>query len=147
MGGSTWTPLVAIVGILYVVFVFSFGYKAVGNSDNQTSITNASRNAMTESVNLGSAKFNEELTINEEVAIESAIRMYAASADFSDGARYVNIKDVKSDPAMIATESYLEVNTPLRPMLKFFNHNIDVVPDYTRSREIVIYEAKEINRK
>jgi len=137
---------ILIFGLLFVGFIYSFEYLKVADSDNQTAVTNSSRNAMTEAINLGNARVNEEITINEDVAVEATLRMYAASSDFNGGARYVNVYNVVSDPAMIAVESYLEIGTPIRGMLNYFNKDIDIEFDTTRSREITIYEAKETTR-
>ncbi|MBG9689702.1 hypothetical protein ABD91_01890 [Lysinibacillus sphaericus] len=132
--------------MLSISFAFSSQYLRVADSDNQTSVTNATRNAMTEAVNLGNQRVNEEVTINEDMAIEATLRMYAASSDFDDGGRYLNVYDVKSDPAFLAVESYTEIGTPIRGMLNKFSPDVKVVKDFTRSREIVIYEAKKLEK-
>lgn len=143
MAVKVFGGFILIVAILFVGFTYSYEYYQVADSDNQTALTNSTRNAMTEAVNLGNARVNEELTINEEVAVEATLRMYAATADFEDGARYLSVYDVQSDPAMLAVDSYLEIGTPLRKMLNYFNQRIDIENDIARSREIVIYEAKQ----
>lgn len=135
-----------LIGLLYIVWTYSFEYSAVADSDNQTSVVNSSRNAMTEAVNLGAARVNEELTINEDIAVESVLREYSDASDFHDGARYLNVYQVSSDPAMIAVESYLAIGTPLKPMLNKFTKKTDVSETIGRSREIIIYEAKETVR-
>lgn len=130
-----------------VVFVYSFQKISVADSDNETGIENAARNAMTEAVNLGNARVNEELTINEEIATESFLRQYADTTDFKGGERHLNVFQVTSDPAMIAVDSYITVQTPIQEMLnRYTNKNRD---DTTvgRSREIVIWEAKSTTRE
>ncbi|MGC7930643.1 hypothetical protein ACP3VS_18690 [Lysinibacillus sp. VIII_CA] len=132
-----------IASIIYVVFTFSVQYLAVADSDNQTAVTNSARNAMTEAINLGNQRVNEKVTINEDVAIEATLRMYAATSDFEDGARYLNIHEVNSDPAYIAVDSYLEIWTPFkRTVNKYLENPKSAQPNIARSREIVIYEAK-----
>lgn len=142
----TKAAFLLIVIFIYTSFIFSFEYFTIADSDNQTAVTNSARNAMTEAVNLGNASVNEEITINEDVAIEASLRMYAASSDFYDGARYLRIYDVKSEPAMIAAESYLEISTPFRRMAKLYKPDIELKKDIGRSREIVIYEAKSLQK-
>lgn len=146
MGVKVLGFFITIIFILTTVYVFSFQYVATADSDDKTAMTNASRNSMTESVNLGGARVNEKITINEEIAIESMLRMYAASSDFDDGARYINVYEVKSEPAFIAVDSYVSIDTPIKSMLKRFSKDIDTSNTVTRSREIVIYEAKNTTR-
>lgn len=144
---KTLGAFILIIFMLLAVLVYSHQYTVVADSDNQTAITNAARNSMTESLNLGYARAFEEITIDEELAVESLIRMYSASSDFDDGARYVNIYEVKSDPAFIAVESYVSIDTPIKSMLqKLSTQEIDQSETITRSREVVIYEAKNITR-
>lgn len=146
MSAKVFGTFILIIGILTIAFSFSFSYLSAANSDNQTAVTNSARNAMTEAINLGNQRVNEEITINEEVAIEATLRMYAASSDFDDGARYLNVYRVESDPAYISVDSYLEIGTPIRGMLNYFSSDVKVIPDITRSREVIIYEAKETER-
>ena len=132
-----------IFSFLLVVFTFSYNYISVSDSDNDTTLKNVARNAMTEAVNYGNLRVNEELTINEEVAVEAAVRLYAASSDFEDGGRYLNVAAVSSNPPMIALDSYTEINTPMKNTLnKIRNKTKAIEPNVTRSREVIIYEAK-----
>ncbi len=146
MAGKILGTFVIFIGLLYIAWTYSFEYAAVADSDNQTSVVNSSRNAMTEAVNLGSARVNEELTINEEIAVESVLREYSSASDFYDGSRYLNVYQVSSDPPMIAVESYLSIGTPIKPMLNRHTKKTDVSETIGRSREIIIYEAKETVR-
>jgi len=147
MGRYVISMFLAIGIYAMIGFVFSFQYRNVSDSDNETAVVNSARNGMTEAVNLGGQRVNEKVTINEAVAVEATLRMYAAASDFDDGARYLNVYDVKSDPAYIAVESYLEINTPFRNMInQFRKEKLESQPEIARSREIVIYEAKEVQR-
>lgn len=146
MNAKVLGAFILIVGLLAIGFIYSFEYLKVADSDNQTAVTNSARNAMTEAINLGNQRVNEEITINEEVAIEATLRMYAATSDFDDGARHLNVYRVESDPAYISVDSYLEIGTPIRGMLNYFSSEVEIIPDLTRSREIVIYEAKDTER-
>lgn len=121
----------------------SFQQVSIADSDNETSVENASRNAMTIAVNLGNARVNEEITINEEIAVEAVVRQYADSADFFDGDRYLNIYQVSSDPAMLAVESFTQLESPFLGFTRGFSNSNDVT---TRSREIVIFEAKNLTK-
>lgn len=144
MSTQVWGLFATIGMIILLVFTYSFQKTSVADVDNETAVQNAARNAMTEAVNLGNQRVNEEVTINEEVAVEATIRMYAASSTFGDVARYINIFDVNSAPAYIAVDSYAELQTPIRGMLKKYNDKVVERNDFTRSRDVVIYEAKDI---
>lgn len=137
---------IVLIGILIVVFVYSFQKIAVADSDNETGLENAARNAMTEAVNLGNARVNEEVTINEEIATESLLRQYADTTDFDGADRYLNVYQVNSDPAMIAVDSYLTVQTPIQSMLNRFTDKNRDDTTIGRSREVIIWEAKSTTR-
>lgn len=143
MAAKVWGIFIFIIFMLFLVFVISFQYVSVADSDNETAVVNSARNAMTEAINLGNARVNEEITINEEIAIEAVLRQYASTTDFFDAARYLNVYEVSSDPAMFAVESYVSIGTPIKPVLNHFTGNTDKSNIVGRSREIVIFEAKQ----
>ncbi len=132
--------------LFFTVFTTSFQYLIVADSDNETSAENATRNAMTQSINWGNARVNEEITINQDIAVEAVLRQYADSSDFFDGDRFVNIYRTSSNPPMIAVESYSTIGTPFQNMANSFNKENNSSKTVTRSREIVIYEAKELTK-
>lgn len=146
MSKFPYIGFVLILFMAFLMFTFSFQQLTIADSDNETSIENASRNAMTIAINQGNVRVNEEITINEEIAVEAVLRQYADAADFYDGDRYLNIYKVDSDPAMIAVEALNQVNTPF---YRFYNslrsENVSTEVD-TRSREIMIFEAKDLTR-
>jgi hypothetical protein len=146
MSSKILGAFILLLFLLFLVFTFSFQYGSVAYSDNKTGVINASRNAMTDAVNLGNARVNESITINEEIAVESVLRQYSDTTDFFDGGRYLNIYQVSSDPAMIAVESYVSVDTPMKSMLKNFTGKQEDSNLIGRSREIIIYEAKNTVR-
>lgn len=132
----------AIVLMMISVLIYSYSTASVADSDNQTAMNNAASQAMTEAMNLGDIRVNQKVTIDEEIAKDALIRMYAASSDYSDGARYLNVYQVNSDPAYIAVDSYLEINTPFKPFInRFSTEKRSIEPQITRSRETVIFEA------
>lgn len=109
----------------------------MSDSDNTTTSTAANRNAITQSINWGNARVNEEITINEDVAKEAVLRQYARDSNFADGDRYINIHNISGTPPMIAVDAYTVVKTP------YSNLYSDVPDNITRSRDVVIYEAKD----
>lgn len=129
-----------------VSFTLSFERLQVIDSDNSTSVQNATRNAMTQSVNLGATRVNEEVSINREVAIEAVVRQYADSYDFAQGERYLNVYDVSSSPPMIAVEAYTLQDSPFRILTNKYKNENKPTDDVTRSREVQIIEAKDINK-
>lgn len=131
---------------LFAVFAFSFEYITVADNDNEVSIENSARNAMTQAINLGNARVMEELTINEDIAVEAVLRHYADSSDFYDSDRYVNVYEVNSNPPLLAVESFASVHTPIQEMLNNFSGENTDSETVTRSREVIIYEAKDLSR-
>ncbi len=143
MGKAPIAATLVVIFSTIVAFVYSFSFLFTADSDNETTVKNIARNAMTEAVNQGNLRVNEEITINEEVAVEAAVRMYAASSDFSKGDRYLNIAEVSSNPPMLAIDSYVEIMTPLKSVVNRFSSKNEILkPNITRSREVIIYEAK-----
>lgn len=130
--------------IAAVVFTVSFEYTAVDDSDNETSVQNATRNAMTEAVNWGEARVNENITINQDIAVEAVVRQYAQTSDFFDGDRYLNVYRTITNPPMLAVESYTNVKTPFNRIANKFNKQNNSDENITRSRDIEIVEAKEL---
>ncbi|MCM3405513.1 DUF5411 family protein [Cytobacillus oceanisediminis] len=135
-----WIGFTLLLFVFLTIFTMSFQEVSIADSDNETSVENASRNAMTVAVNLGNARVNEEVTINEDIAVESVVRQYADSADFYNGDRYLNVYQVSSNPPMLAVESYTQLESPFLGITNPSGQN-DVE---TRSREIIIYEAKKL---
>lgn len=132
--------------LFFVVWITSFEYLTIGDNDNETSSQNSARNAMTKSVNWGNARVNEEITINERVAEEAVLREYANSTSFKEGNRMLNIYQVSGKPPLLAVESYSNISTPFIDMANKYTGKKDSNETVTRSREVVIYEAKDIEK-
>ncbi|MGG1021173.1 DUF5411 family protein [Bacillus paralicheniformis] len=146
MSKMAFSGFLLLVFIFFIVYTASFEYVKIGDNDNETSIQNSARNAMTQSINWGNARVNEEITINEEVATEAVLREYANSSSFNDGNRYVNIFKVSGKPPMLAVESYSNIKTPFNDMANVYNKQNNSNETITRSREVVIYEAKKLEK-
>ncbi|MEQ2529127.1 DUF5411 family protein [Bacillaceae bacterium CLA-AA-H227] len=135
-----------LVLLFFAIFTSSFEYISIADSDNETSVENATRNAMTQAINLGNARVNEEISINEDIAVEAIVRQYAESSDFFEGERYVNIYRISERAPMIAVDSYTVINTPFNDMASRITKKPASNESITRSREIVIYESKALTK-
>ncbi|MFS0783372.1 DUF5411 family protein [Bacillus sp. 1P06AnD] len=144
MSKLTMGAFALLLFIFFTVFAFSQQYLTVADSDNETSVTNSTRNAMTQAINWGNARVNEDITINEKAAIQAVVRQYGDNADFFDGERYVNVHSLSENPPMLAVDTYTTVNTPFQGMANRFTKENKSDENITRSREIVIFEAKKL---
>ncbi|MEH6944653.1 DUF5411 family protein [Bacillus sp. JJ722] len=147
MSNSVMSAWIILTFLFFVGFTVSYQYIAMADSDNETSSTNTARNSMNVAINWGNARVNEEVTINEEIAREAVVRQYADTASFHDGNKYLNIYEVSSKPAMLAVDSYGSVDTPFMNMTNNFKGENNDTNTITRSREIVIYEAKDLKKE
>ncbi|MED3677048.1 MULTISPECIES: DUF5411 family protein [Bacillati] len=132
--------------LFFVVWITSFEYITIGDNDNETSSQSSARNAMTKSINWGNARVNEEITINEKVAEEAVLREYANSTSFKEGNRMLNIYQVSGKPPLLAVESYSTIETPFVDMANKYTKKNKTNKTITRSREVIIYEAKGIEK-
>lgn len=135
-----------LIVIFFMSFVFAYSFEDVkiADSDNEFGVENTARNSINIAVNLGNVRANEEITINEEIAVEATLRQYADTSDYFRGDRYLNVYQVSSDPAMLAVESYAELESPILGMTKRYTKSTTPTTVTTRSREIVIFEAKDL---
>lgn len=150
-GGSHMAKLLLSCFLLLFItfglsFTLSFQQLNVVDSDNESSVENSTRNAMTQAINLGASRVNEEITINEEIAVEAVVRQYADSQSFAQGDRYLNIYKVSSNPPMLAVESYSTIDAPFKNLINEFNGENKSTENVTRSREVQIIEAKDVTR-
>lgn len=148
MSKLAFSGFLLLILIGFVVYTASFEFIKVGDNENEVTIQNTARNAMTQSINWGSARVNEEITINEEIAKEAVLREYANSISFNSGDHYINIYQLSNKPPLLAVESYSEIATPFNQFVKNFsdNKNNDSSETVTRSREVIIYEAKKTEK-
>lgn len=146
MAKAIYSAFFLLIFIMFTVFVMSYEYIGFADNDNETSSDNTTRNSMTKAINMGDARVNEEITINEDIAVEAVVREYAQTSDFNDGTRYLNIFKTSSKPAMLAVEAYNKVETPFNSMANRFSEEENSNETITRSREIVIFEAKNLNK-
>jgi len=132
--------------LLFVVFTASFQYITMASKDNKGSVDNVTRNAMTVAVNWGTARVEEKITIHPTMAEEAVLRQYAETSEFGDGDRSVGIYAVAEDPAMLAVELYSQFDTPMQHTVNNFTRKQEVTDAMVRNRNVVIYEAKTVQK-
>lgn len=134
--------LLKIIGLfLFLILAISLTFIWSADANNDVVVQNAARNAMTQAINKGTVRVDEEITINEEIAKEAFVRQYAEASNFQAGTRVLNIVDISSKPAMIAVEGYNVIEG--LPIFKRFNKEKTA---NTREVDVVIFEAKETSK-
>ncbi|MFL0364654.1 MULTISPECIES: hypothetical protein [Pseudobacillus] len=142
------------VGLGSIIFFWCLFYVTdisqirIMDDDNRDSLDVASRTAISQSVNRGTLRVEERITIDPDVAEEALVRSYANNISFDGkmGDRGLYIKKIQADPALIAVEARSETESYYKHYLN--NRNKDNFPNDTKidvgEKNIVIYEAKSI---
>lgn len=135
-----------LIGLLLIMSVGQIGKEAITEQNDDTALDNSARNALAASVNKGALRVTEEVTINEQVAEEALVRLYADNSNFNGGETSLNIYKISSKPAMIAVDSYNAVDNDLEGFIERFTGEDVPNERISRNREIVIFEAKDLNK-
>lgn len=125
----------------FLLFVVSSNYMFVADTEEDNSLEQATVSAMSQGINMGKVRVNEEVTINENIVKEALVRQYVEQTNFHDGVKQLHIYAIASQPAMIATESYNTFTTPLPEYLDREEKETSV-----RQFTNVIYEAKQTQK-
>lgn len=128
--------------LLASVFSWVVSYEKVSlmDNDNEQSLETSTRNAVTNSVNLGILRINEKVNLNEDAQEEILLRQYANSVGFYRGDRTLNIYrfNVGGGSPLMATEAFAN--------LQDSNAITEGTSQETRSRTIQIIEARKTTR-
>lgn len=110
------------------------------DNDNEQSLETSTRNAVTNSVNLGILRINEKVNLNEDAQEEILLRQYANSVGFYRGDRTLNIYrfNVGGGSPLMATEAFAN--------LQDSNAITEGTSQETRSRTIQIIESRKTTR-
>ncbi|QWB31999.1 hypothetical protein [Exiguobacterium acetylicum] len=123
-----------------VSWVVSYEKVSLMDNDNEQSLETSTRNAVTNSVNLGILRINEKVNLNEDAQEEILLRQYANSVGFYRGDRTLNIYrfNVGGGSPLMATEAFAN--------LQDSNAITEGTSQETRSRTIQIIEARKTTR-
>lgn len=142
---------IGLGSILFFMFLFysvDMALIRVIDDDNRDALDIASRTAISESVNRGTLRVEERITIDPSVAKEALVRTYAKNISMNDSSsgRLLNIKSIQEEPAMIAVEAKSKTNSFYKHYLnnrwsEEFKNSKTIVAN---ERNIVIYEAKSL---
>ena len=134
---SIFLTIVLIFGVFWVI---SFQEVSIVDNDNEQSLETSTRNAVTNSVNLGILRANEKVNLNQNAQEEILIRQYANSVGFYQGDRTLNIYrfNVGGGAPLMATEAFAN--------LKESNAVNKGLNQETRSRTVQIIEARKTTR-
>ncbi|MDI3236424.1 hypothetical protein QK289_15520 [Exiguobacterium antarcticum] len=121
-------------------WVVSYEKISLVDNDNEQSLEISTRNAVTNSVNLGVLRTSEKISLNQNAQEEILIRQYADSVGFYRGDRTLNIYkfDVGGGSPLMATEAFANIQGE-SAITKDINQE-------TRSRTIQIIEARKTIR-
>lgn len=134
---SIFLTIVLIFGVFWVI---SFQEVSIVDNDNEQSLETSTRNAVTNSVNLGILRANEKVNLNQNAQEEILIRQYANSVGFYQGDRTLNVYrfNAGGGAPLMATEAFAN--------LKESNAVTKDLNQETRSRTIQIIEARKTTR-
>lgn len=123
-----------------VSWVVSYEKVSLMDNDNEQSLETSTRNAVTNSVNLGILRINEKVNLNEDAQEEILLRQYANSVGFYRGDRTLNIYrfNVGGGSPLMATEAFAN--------LQDSNAITEGTSQETRSRTIQIIESRKTTR-
>lgn len=123
-----------------VSWVVSYEKVSLMDNDNEQSLETSTRNAVTNSVNLGILRINEKVNLNQDAQEEILLRQYANSVGFYRGDRTLNIYrfNVGGGSPLMATEAFAN--------LQDSNAITEGTNQETRSRTIQIIEARKTTR-
>lgn len=139
MGKLIFSGFIAMVFIMGISWVFAYEKASIIDNDNETALENATRNAVTQSVNLGVLRTQETVTIDPQMARDVLLRQYAESVGFYDGERTVNVfKNPLDGTPLLATDS--------NALIKSTSDITQETYQETRSRTVQIIEAKKLTK-
>jgi len=139
MGKLIYVGFISMFFMLGVTFVFAYEKASIIDNDNETALENATRNAVTQSVNLGVLRTQETITIDPQMARDILLRQYAESVGFYEGERTINIFRSPNDGTpFLATDS--------NAMIEATGEITEKTYQETRSRTVQIIESKNLNR-
>lgn len=123
-----------------VSWVVSYEKVSLMDNDNEQSLETSTRNAVTNSVNLGILRINEKVNLNQNAQEEILLRQYANSVGFYRGDRTLNIYRFAGGGGspLMATEAFAN--------LQDSNAITEGTNQETRSRTIQIIEARKTTR-
>lgn len=132
-----WSGLVTFFAIFIITFYMAYNEATFVAQDNELALDNGTRNALSESVNIGNLRVNEEVTIDPQIAKEALIRNYAESVNYHDGDRFLNVYYLSEQP-IIAADAY----TSLEGSTNFTKEEETI----SRSRNVYIIESRKLTR-
>lgn len=123
-----------------VSWVVSYEKVSLMDNDNEQSLETSTRNAVTNSVNLGILRIDEKVNLNGDAQEEILLRQYANSVGFYRGDRTLNIYrfNVGGGSPLMATEAFAN--------LQDSNAITEGTSQETRSRTIQIIESRKTTR-
>lgn len=137
MSKIVFSGILVFLLIFFITFYTAYNQATFVAKDNEVALDNATRNALSDSINVGHLRVNEEVTIDPQMAKESLIRNYAQSVNYQEGDRFLNIYYISEQP-ILAVDAY----TSLEGTTNFTSEQETI----SRSRNVYIIEAKDITR-
>lgn len=133
---------------LFMFYTIDVSVSTMIGTDNEDAVEIAGRNAISQSVNRGFLRVQEEMTIDTEVAEAIFLKSYAKNVGYNESGtiRKVDIIDVSSNPPMLAVEVTTSTNSYTKQYLTIWDEYLNEQKSYTNNRQIIIYEAKETTK-
>lgn len=133
---------------LFMFYTIDVSISTMLGVDNEDAVEIAGRNAISQSINRGSLRVKEELTIDTEVAEAVFLKSYAKNVGYNEKGtiRKVDVMAVSSDPPMIAVEVTTSTHSYTKQYLTNWDEYLNEQKSYTNNRQIIIYEAKHTTK-
>lgn len=130
---------------MMVFFTVDIAAMRVFDEENRDAIELSSHAAMSMSVNKGTLRVKERLTINTSIAEKVYKEKYMDNMTFDNptAVRALQMVDSNSEPPMLAVESTITTNSFFK---NFLSNDYSNKTMYTREKNIVIYEAKDTEK-
>lgn len=133
---------------LFMFYTIDLSVASMLGTDNEVAVEIAGRNAISQSVNRGYLRVQEEMTIDPEVAEAVFLKSYAKNVGYNEKStiRKVDILNISSDPPMLAVEVTTSTDAYTKKYLTNWDEYLNEQKNYTNNRQIIIYEAKETTK-
>ncbi|MEC2665355.1 hypothetical protein P9W94_31100, partial [Bacillus cereus] len=75
----------ALVLLGFTLFIASSSYLFAADTNEDRTLEQAAASAMSQGINMGQVRVDEEVTVNEDVVKEALVRQYVEQSNLSDG--------------------------------------------------------------
>lgn len=132
--------------LIFTFFVVSAGMLVSADKSTDGALKQATEQSMYIGVNKGCLRVDENVTLNEKVTKENFKEKYASLVTYHDGYTNLYVHDFNSYPAMLSTEAYQTIKTPIKGWYNSLRNENLSDEDTVRSLEVGIFEATSITK-